>query len=97
VEPKKTTTFKIVGIHHQDGAREMLARMTDGVMVKIEREPHNRFDRRAIAIHYQGQKLGFIKADENRAISRWLDENGYREWPAKYVSNGDKITVELPL
>ena len=94
---EKTMTFKIVGIHHQDGAREMLARMSDGVMVKIMREPHNRFDRRAISIHYQGQKLGFIKADDNRAISRWMDDNSHREWPAKFVSGGERVTVELPL
>ena len=93
----KTMTFKIVGAHHQEGARETIARMTDGVMVKIMREPHNRFDRRAISIHYQGQKLGFIKADDNRAISRWMDDNSRSEWPAKYVSKGDHITVELPL
>lgn len=93
----KTMTFKLVGIGHQSGAREMLMRMTDGVGVTIVREPHNRFDRRAIAVQYQHQKLGYIKADDNGPISRWMDDNGKREYPATFISKGEMIKVELPL
>ncbi len=39
----------------------------------LVREPHNRHDRRAVRVEWQGQQLGYVPRAENRAVARALD------------------------
>ncbi|MDV6346090.1 HIRAN domain-containing protein [Nitrosomonas sp. Is35] len=41
--------------------------------VTLIREPSNRFDQRTVRIDWQGEKLGYIPAKDNAAVSQLLD------------------------
>lgn len=40
----------------------------------LVREPHNRHDRRAVRVEWQGRQLGYVPRAENQAVARALDE-----------------------
>ena len=43
--------------------------------LRLVRERNNAYDERAVAVFWQGQKLGYVPRMENTAISRILDQN----------------------
>ncbi|MDE2388538.1 MAG: HIRAN domain-containing protein [Betaproteobacteria bacterium] len=47
--------------------------LATGQSVTLTREPDNRFDQHAVRIDWQGEKLGYIPAKDNAAISQLLD------------------------
>lgn len=47
--------------------------LATGQPLTLVREPGNRFDQRAVRIDWQGEKLGYIPAIDNAAISQLLD------------------------
>ena len=42
-------------------------------MVELVREPNNKFDKRAIAIHFNGFKIGYLPRESNKTISILMD------------------------
>lgn len=48
-------------------------RMRAGDALALQREPGNRHDARAIAVHWQGVMLGYVPREANYAISQMLD------------------------
>ena len=44
-----------------------------GDRLTLTREPHNRHDRNAIRVDWNGQQLGYVPRAENRAVARALD------------------------
>lgn len=62
----------VAGFRHYEGMN-LLEQMKDGDLLELVREPENKYDDCAIALHWQGKKIGFIPADLNEMLSYLLD------------------------
>lgn len=51
----------------------LLQEMKTGDLLEMRREPNNEHDNCAIALHFNGHKIGFIPAEENGMLSRLMD------------------------
>ncbi|TAH44002.1 MAG: hypothetical protein EYC69_01325 [Bacteroidetes bacterium] len=75
VEEKKKTSllkFGIRGFQYYRGP-DLIHSMRKGDKLTIVREPDNKFDKNAIALYYQNQKIGFVPREKNAVLSRLLD------------------------
>lgn len=62
----------LAGFQHHAGER-LWADLAEGQPLDLVREPDNRHDRRAVAIHWRGQRLGYLPAFESTAVAQMLD------------------------
>ena len=44
-----------------------------GMPLELKREPENRYDRKAVAVYWQGAQLGYLPRTENHAVCSMLD------------------------
>lgn len=52
---------------------EMIDKMKVGDMLELVRERENKYDKDAIALHFQGKKIGFIPAESNETLAKLID------------------------
>ncbi len=72
-KPWKTLQISpIAGFQYHQG-EVLWPQLATGQSVTLIREPGNRFDQRAVRIDWQGEKLGYIPARDNAAVSQLLD------------------------
>lgn len=64
----------VAGFRHYNGM-QLLDNMKEGDLLELVREPANEYDSCAIALHWQGRKIGFIPASSNEMLSMLLDCN----------------------
>lgn len=64
--------FSISGFTYYDGVLAF-NQLEIGTALRLEAEPDNKFDARAIAIYYKSHKLGFVPRSENRIIYKLLE------------------------
>jgi len=64
--------FDIRGFRYYNGP-DMIGRMKAGEELTLLREPDNKFDKQAIAVYYQAQKIGFVPREKNEVLSRLMD------------------------
>jgi len=62
----------VTGFRHYEGMN-LLEKMKEGDLLGLVREPENEFDNCAIALQWQGKKIGFIPAAINEMLSYLLD------------------------
>jgi hypothetical protein len=62
----------VAGFQYYEGL-SLLAEMKEGSLLELVREPENTFDSCAIALHYNGKKIGFIPQRKNRVLSKLID------------------------
>ncbi len=62
----------VAGFRHYEGM-QLLDSMKEGDLLELVREPANEYDPCAIALHWQGKKIGFIPASSNEMLSMLLD------------------------
>jgi len=60
------------GFQYYDGPH-LLDVMKQGSMLELVREPDNKYDECAIALHFNNRKIGFIPAESNEILSRLID------------------------
>jgi HIRAN domain len=60
------------GFQYYEG-KKLLEKMTIGALLDLVHEPENEYDEFAIAIHYQGKKIGFVPAESNEILAKILD------------------------
>ncbi|UGL62813.1 HIRAN domain-containing protein [Xanthomonas phage MET13-T1] len=64
----------IVGSVHHKGAREAIADLRTDEVLTLRREPHNQYDRNAVAVYDAcGQMLGYIPRQDAPAVAKVLD------------------------
>ena len=76
-ERRHFLTTKLAGFSYWDGAI-VFSELHIGTELRMEREVDNKFDPYAVALYYGENKLGFIPRDENKEISKFL-EQGWTE------------------
>lgn len=64
-------TFFIAGFQHYDGAL-VLSRLAPGCEIDLVTERDNPYDADAVALCYEGVKLGYIPRDKNSLVSLML-------------------------
>ena len=68
--------FHIAGFAYYDGI-DVFENLRIGTQLILKSEPENRYDPEAVAIYYQGIKLGFVPRDENKMIRKFLNLGYY--------------------
>lgn len=64
--------FSISGFTYYEGALAF-NQLEIGTSLRLEAEPENKYDPRAVAIYYKDHKLGFVPRRENRIIYKLLE------------------------
>lgn len=68
-EPSKhISTFHIAGFQHYDGAL-VLEKLKAGAPLELVIEPDNPHDPNAIQVRFEGVKLGYVPASENKDMA----------------------------
>lgn len=63
---------EVTGLQYYDYARH--AKQIDiGDQLELRREKLNEFDRAAIAVYYEGDKIGFVAKEENKILANLAD------------------------
>jgi hypothetical protein len=62
----------VAGFTHYHGP-ENLEHLREGEIIQLVREPDNKYDAEAIALHWNGLKIGFIPARYNFTLARLID------------------------
>ncbi len=65
---RRIETFHITGFQHWDGAL-VLNNLKPGMAVDLVAEPENPYDPEAVALFYQGVKLGYVPSSQNSTLS----------------------------
>ncbi len=66
------TDFNIAGFTYYDGV-DVFDKLKVGAEVLLKPEPDNKYDKYAVAIYFNGKKLGFIPRGTNKSISKLLN------------------------
>jgi len=64
-------------------------KLSHGQPLTLQREPHNQYDKRAVAVYWQGQKLGYVPRRENRVVSKMMDRGEWLEAVIAGLGGGD--------
>jgi HIRAN domain len=70
--PVLLQTSPVAGFQYHEG-ETVWALLRSGQALTMVREPGNRFDERAIRLDWQDQKIGYVPARDNAAVSQLLD------------------------
>ena len=65
-------TAPLAGFQFHEGNR-LWPQLQVGDVLELRREPANRHDTRAIAVHWRGEMLGYLPRAENDAVSEAMD------------------------
>ena len=68
-------TYSIVGMNYIK-TEDVVAALAVGTPVILAREPNNEFDKNAIAVWVNGQKVGFLPKKQNAALAAFIDQSG---------------------
>lgn len=62
----------LAGFQYHQGP-QVWAWLRVGEALRLAREPENPYDRRAVALYWNGYKLGYLPRAENAAVAHMLD------------------------
>ena len=64
--------FHIAGFTYYNGV-DVFEYLKIGKALLLKAEPQNRFDPHAVAIYYKDEKIGFVPAEKNEMLSKFLN------------------------
>ena len=64
--------FFVAGFRYYKGM-ELLDFMHSNDLLELKREPDNEFDKNAVALYWQQEKIGFVPAEMNELLARLID------------------------
>lgn len=74
--------YSIVATEHCGAkAKELIKILKPGTALVLVREPANKFDKNAIAVYADGEKIGYIPKNKNILLAAAIDAGG-RAWTA---------------
>lgn len=80
---------KVVGVTYED-RQKLIREITVGESVELRREPHNPYDRNAIAVYFQKQMIGYLKAPLARNLAPALDQGSKYEAVVTQITGRDQ-------
>ncbi|MDQ6930268.1 MAG: DEAD/DEAH box helicase [Candidatus Eremiobacteraeota bacterium] len=81
---------KIVGVSFE-GRQDIVAGLTEGSPLHLERQPDNAYDTNAIAVHFGSLQIGFVKKDIARHLAPKIDSGtNYHVEVGSLTGGGEK-------
>jgi hypothetical protein len=69
--------YSIVGTNHcSERAQALIKAIKPGTVLTLVREPGNKFDKNAVAVHVDGERVGYIPKNKNVALCAFIDQTG---------------------
>ncbi|WP_275100241.1 HIRAN domain-containing protein [Sedimenticola hydrogenitrophicus] len=72
IRPIPVQRSPVAGLQYHRG-EEVWPQLQAGMPLELKREPENRYDRKAVAVYWQGAQLGYVPRAENHAVGAMLD------------------------
>lgn len=89
-----TFVYEMVGMRHR-GSEQLIAGMPKGQVLRLVRDPGNKFDPNAVAIYHRQKHIAFVKASEVADLARRMDQREWREAPCSFTHVGSIPHVEV--
>lgn len=67
------STYAIVGSEHAGVKVSFILDMEHRTPLVLRRDPKNKFDKNAIEVYWQDQRIGFVKATQAAKLARRMD------------------------
>lgn len=83
----------VAGFSYYNGP-QLLDSMEIGNVIKLVREPNNKYDEKAIALYLNNQKIGFVPRIDNEVLSNIMDSNTLKLAAEISYINAKKSTWE---
>lgn len=87
-------TYSIVGINHTK-KEEFVAALQAGKPVLLVREPNNKYDRNAVAVWIDGQRVGYVPRNQNTILAGFIDDVG-KPWDQPVMAQ-DGVNAAPPV
>ena len=84
----------IAGIKYRENWEELVARLTDGMKLRLKTDPENEFDPSAIAVYNGNEHLGYIPKKDIPAV-RWCMDGEELDVEIEYVDE-DYVSLVIP-
>ena len=85
-------TYSIVGMNYIK-TEGVVAALAVGTAVTLVREPNNEFDKNAVAVWVNGQRVGYIPKKTNAALAQFIDQTG-SDWETPVILAEDGISAK---
>lgn len=63
----------VAGTSYCESIEEIAPRLAEGTLLKMIRDPHNKYDKRAIGIYFEAKRIGWVPARMNEVVSHLMD------------------------
>lgn len=63
----------VAGTSYCENIEELAPQIQEGTMLRMLRDPHNKYDEMAIGIYLDNQRIGWVPMELNLIISRLMD------------------------
>jgi hypothetical protein len=84
----------VAGFRYYRGEK-VWPRIHPGDRITLKREPHNPHDRKAIALYWHDEKLGYIPRADNSVIANFLDQGVSLNASIKNKVSGSNLREQL--
>lgn len=92
---KNTNFFTFVaGVKYRENWEELVAKLTDGMKLRLKTDPENEFDSNAIAVYNKKEHLGYIPKKDIPAV-RWCMDGDELDAEIEYVDE-DYVSLIIP-
>jgi len=89
-QPLLLQSSPIAGFQYYQG-EHLWHQFQIGQTLSLQREADNQYDTRAVAIYWNGEKLGYIPRRDNAAISQLLDRGEVLKAEIQKLDNSDDV------
>ena len=87
------STF-VAGIKYRENWEGLVSKLSDGMIVKLKKEPDNEYDSSAIAVYNGADLLGYIPKKDIPAVG-WCMNDDELEVPIEYIDE-DYVSLIIP-
>lgn len=76
------TLVALVGMKHR-GTEALVARLNEGHLLTLIREPMNPYDRLAVQVWAESQHVGYLKSSQNAPVAMAMDASLTSAWTGR--------------
>lgn len=94
---KDSIVVELTGVHIPERKAYILNYCNKSDIVKLEFEPTNKFDEKAIMVFHDNFHIGYIAAVDNEEVGEFMRKYSYHSFIYKYDTSGGFIYIEIGL